>query len=131
MANIFSKIFSKPLDPNKIIDFTMGGLDRLNFSNQERAEYNLKLAEALAEYTQKTLDESTDKSITRRYLSVIIVAIYMFLCLFTVAASLFNPEIATMVMTIIDEFYMTTAFIMVLAFFYGGYYISGIVKQKK
>jgi hypothetical protein len=127
----FSKIFSSPIDPNKLIDFTTGAIDRINFTDQERAAYNMKLADSLAAYTEKTLDESTDKSMTRRYLSVIIVSIYILLVLFTVAATCFNPELAKLIMVVIDEYYMTTAFIMVLAFFYGGYYISGIIKQKK
>ena len=128
---ILSKIFSKTIDPDKLIDFTTGAIDRINFTDQERATYNMKLADSLATYTEKSLEESTDKSITRRYLSVIIVSIYILLALFTVVASCFNLELAKLIMVVIDEYYLTTAFIMVLAFFYGGYYISGIIKQKK
>lgn len=128
---ILGRIFSKPINPDKVIDFTTGALDRINFSNQERADYNLKLAEALAEYTQKTLDESSDKSITRRYIAVLFIAIYMAIVIGTIIMAAIDLELAKSVIDIADNYYLTTAFIMVLAFFYGGYYISGIVKQKK
>jgi hypothetical protein len=128
--NVLRRLFSKPIDPNKVIDFATGSLDRLNFTNQERADYNAKQADSLAKFVELTLNESTDKSVTRRYLSIIIVSIYLVIVLATIALAMIVPEKAKIVMDVCDAYYMQTAFIMVLAFFYGGYYISGIIKQK-
>jgi VIT1/CCC1 family predicted Fe2+/Mn2+ transporter len=129
--NILRRLFSKAIESDKIIDFSLGALDRINFTNQERAEHNQKLADAVARFAQETLSESTDRSVTRRYLSVIIVTMYLVLVLGVIALAFFNPGKAKMIMEIMKEFYLTTGFIMILAFFFGGYYLNGAIQQKK
>ena len=38
--SILRKIFTKPIDVNKAIDFAAKSADNLNFTNQERAKLN-------------------------------------------------------------------------------------------
>ena len=129
--NVFRRLFSKPIETDKVVDFFAGSMDRLNFTNQERAEHNLKMADAVATFAKETLAESTDRSVTRRYLSIIIVSMYLLLVLGVIALSFFDPIRARLIMEIMKEFYLTTGFIMILAFFFGGYYLNGAINQKK
>ena len=128
--NVFQRLFSKPIETDKVIDFATGALDRINFTNQERAEHNIKMADAVASFVKDSLSESTDRSVTRRYLAVIIVTMYLVLVLGVIALAFFDATRAKMVMDIMSGFRLTTAFIMILAFFFGGYYLNGAIKQK-
>ena len=125
--SIFSKIFSKPIDPSKLIDFASGAIDRMRFTDQEKAEHNLRMAAAVADFAKDTLNESTDKSVTRRYLSIFIIAVYLLIVLFTIAIAMWDIDRASAVLKIMSEYYLTTGFVMVLAFFYSGYYVNGII----
>ena len=128
--NVLRRLFSKPIDSNKVIDFVAGAMDRINFTDQERAVHNLKMADAVAKFAAETLSESTDRSVTRRYLAIIIVTLYLVLVLGVIALAFFDPTRAKMVMDIMAGYHLTTAFIMILAFFFGGYYLNGAIKQK-
>ena len=128
--NLLARLFSKPMDPGKVIEFAAGAMDRINFTNQERAEHNIKMADAVSKYAAETLSESTDRSITRRYLALGIISLYIFLTILTIVLAFFDIEKAKLVQTIMADYYLTTAFIMILAFFFGGYYLNGAIKQK-
>ena len=129
--NVFRRIFSKPIDSDRVIDFATGAMDKLNFTNQERAEHNFKLAEAVSKFATETLSESTDRSVTRRYLAIVIVTIYLVILIGTIVLAFIDVNAAKIVQNIMGDYYMTTAFIMILAFFFGGYYLNGAINQKK
>lgn len=125
-----SKIFSKPIDPNKLIDFTTGALNNLNFTNQERAEFNMKNADNLAEYVKNTLSESTDRAVTRRYISVYYMAFYSLVALAILVVSMVDTDKATVLLKVASELNLTVGFILVMAFFFGGYYLGGVINKK-
>ena len=125
-----SKIFSKPIDPNKLIDFTTRALNNLNFTNQERAEFNMKNADNLAEFVKNTLSESTDRAVTRRYISVYYIAFYSLIALAILVVSMVDIDKATVLLKVASELNLTIGFILVMAFFFGGYYLGGVINQK-
>lgn len=125
-----NKIFSKPIDPNKLIDFTTGALNNLNFTNQERAEFNMKNADNLAEFVKTTLSESTDRAVTRRYISVYYIAFYSLIALAILVVSIIDIDKATVLLKVASELNLTVGFILVMAFFFGGYYLNGVINQK-
>lgn len=114
------------IDAQKTFDTISGGIDKLAFTNQERADLNVKLADKVADFAEKTLSENTIRSKARRLISYVIVFAYIGL----VVGSLFidNEYLQSLVL----NSPMQTAFIMVLAFFFGGYYMKNFeLKGKK
>ena len=112
--------FISKINPQKAFDTVAKGVDKLNFSNQERAALNVALADKVAEYAEKTLSENTVRSKTRRLISYVIVFAYIALVVY----SLFTDQ--SYVQELVKDSALQTAFIMVLAFFFGGYYIKQI-----
>ena len=86
---------------------------------------------AVSKFATETLSESTDRSVTRRYLAIVIVTIYLVILIGTIVLAFIDVNAAKIVQNIMGEYYMNTAFIMILAFFFGGYYLNGAINQKK
>ena len=131
--SILGKIFTKPIDVNKAIDFVAKSADNLNFTNQERAKLNAELAENLAKHVEATVDESTDRSVTRRYIAVVIITLYVCIAVAVLLLYAFGVDaVAKQIVEITNVLELDTAFIMILAFFFGGYYINKLgFKGKK
>lgn len=125
---IFS-IFTGKIDAGKVFDTVSRGVDKLNFSEQERATMNANLADKLAEYAKDTLSESTVRSQTRRYVSIAVVSVYLLLVLLTVVLALIGRS-DQYVNQLVTDSTLTTGFVMVLAFFFGGYYLKQISLTK-
>jgi len=123
--SILGKIFTKPIDVNKAIDLVAKSADNLNFTNQERAKLNAELAENLAKHVEATVDESTDRSVTRRYIAVVIITLYVCIAVAVLLLYAFGVDaVAKQIVEITNVLEIDTAFIMILAFFFGGYYIN-------
>ncbi len=131
--SILGKIFTKPIDVNKAIDFVAKSADNLNFTNQERAKLNAELAENLAKHVEATVDESTDRSVTRRYIAVVIITLYVCIAVAVLLLYAFGVDaVAKQIVEITNVLELDTAFVMILAFFFGGYYINKLdFKGKK
>lgn len=131
LKTIFTGMFGKStLDVNNVFDKVSGGIDKLNFSNQERAGYNKEAADALALFTKETLNESTDRSRARRMIAIAITAVYMLMSICSMVMAMFSPDKAKLLLDVSSSLNLDTAFIMVLAFFFGGYYLK-LIAQKK
>ena len=113
------------INPQKAFDTISNGVDKLAFTKEERADLNLKLADKVAEFAEKTMSESTIRSKSRRLISYVVVFMYV-LCL--IGALFFESD---MLVYIVKDSSLNTAFIMVLAFFFGGYYMKQIQINKK
>lgn len=120
------KTFISGINPQKAFDTISKGVDNLAFTDQERAKLNLTLADKVAQFAEKSLSESTIRSKARRLIAYVIIFTYVLAlisCIFT------DNETLTY---IVKESALKTAFIMVLAFFFGGYYMKNFeLKGKK
>ena len=103
-------------------------IDKLVFTNEERAKFNLLMADKVAEYAKDTLSESTIRSKTRRFISICIISTYLILVFALVVLSVFSIK-NTIIQTLVLNSPLTTGFIMVLAFFFGGYYLQSWKKK--
>lgn len=122
----------KPSQTNaaNVFNTVANGIDKLAFSEQEKAIYNKDAADALAQFTKDTLGESTDRSRTRRQIALVIVFLYLVLGLCCIALAFVNIEKAKLLKDLISALSLDTAFIMILAFFFGGYYLN-LIRGKK
>lgn len=111
----------KGLDTVKTI---LKASDGLRFSNEERSEFNLKVADGLAEYAKSTLSENTIRSKARRHIAILVVYTFIGLLLAGIVLHFIDPEKSEFIMKIVSGSPISTGFLMVLAFFFGGYYLK-------
>ena len=95
------------------------------FTKEERAKLNMTLADKVASFAEKTLSENTIRSKSRRLIAYVIILAW-------VLAAFLDIWIDNIDLTYLwKESALKTAFIMVLAFFFGGYYMKQIEINKK
>ena len=107
-----------------------GMIDDSKFTDEERARFNIQLADATAEFAKNTLSENTIRSQARRHIAVL--SIYFFYGLFLLLAVLwkFDPEWFKATKDLATEFNFPIAFVMIMAFFFGGYYLNKFIPQE-
>ena len=119
-------LFKGKIDVGRVVDKLADGADTLRFSNEERAEFNLKMADRLAEYAKDTLSENTIRSKARRHIALIVVYTFIVLLIAAIVLHFVDPEKSKFLIEIISGSPISTGFIMVLAFFFGGYYLKNV-----
>ncbi|MBE9468968.1 MAG: hypothetical protein IMY72_11715 [Bacteroidetes bacterium] len=124
------KLFKGKLDAGKVFDTISSGVDKLAFTQQEKSELNMLLADKVAVFAKDTLSESTVRSKTRRFISISIISTYLLMLLLLVVLSLLKVEVSTIKELIFDS-PLSSGFIMVLVFFFGGYYLKGFSLKKE
>lgn len=113
------------LKADKVFDTVSRGVDKLAFTSQEKSELNMKLADKVAEFTKDSLNESTIRSSTRRFVAKIVITVYLFLVILYVLLTVMGYPTAEL-KEMVTESPLTTAFVMVLVFFFGGYYAKSL-----
>jgi len=127
---IVGKIFGNSNTVDKVIDNAARIADNLKFTEQERAKLNQELSDSLAKHAEATMNENTDRSITRRYISVAMIALYVVVVVLVIILNVIGKLVlAQQVVSTCKELYLDVAFVMILAFFYGGYYASGLINR--
>jgi len=131
----FKSIIKGGIDIGDTANNLLSKLDDSKFTEQEKAGYNKQMADATAEFYKLTLNENTVRSRTRRKIAIMIIKNYLVvLWLFVLlwGANQFTTlEIdLNMLIEIIKLFNIVTAFIMILAFFFGGYYAQKFKKKE-
>lgn len=102
----------------------------MQFTDEEQAEYKMKVADKAAEFVGKTLEENTERSRTRRAIAVLWIKTQLGLVLMTAICIPWNKSIAS------DYFDLATSDIMlwgtgsIIVFFFGAYVWGTHVKKK-
>ena len=127
-------IFNK-LNPQKLVDSAVSGLDKSFFSKEEKTEQAMKIMDAQAEFVKSSLAASTVSSTTRRYIAVSIVVVFLLLVLTSASVYLIDKEYAKFIIDLLDQ-KLGTLVLMVAGFYFGGYMVSnhlikGMDKNKK
>ena len=111
-----------------------GMIDDKNFTDEERARFNIQIADSVAEFAKATLGENTERSKARRSISKVSVYFFYSLIVALLAMWKFDPLWYDASIELIIAFKLPTAFIMIMAFFFGGYYVNKFIgggKTKK
>lgn len=118
---------SSKLDGQKVFDTVAKGVDNLKFTNEERSEVNLSIIEGVSSFVKDSLSESTDRSKSRREISFMIVKTFILVLGLIIGLICFDePEKAKSVYEIVTGLQFHTAFMMVMAFFFGAHLIRAI-----
>jgi hypothetical protein len=98
------------------------GIDTMFFTEQEKAEFRLKASEIWLKAMDKSAEESTARSVTRRILSVLILSQY---CIFLYLVAVLWPINKEWALTIFDIVkHMWPIVVSVIAFYFGPYFLS-------
>ncbi|MBI9063288.1 MAG: hypothetical protein JEZ14_15005 [Marinilabiliaceae bacterium] len=115
---------------DKVFDTISGGVDKLAFTKEEKAEFNMKVSDKVADFVGSSLSENTGRSKARRTIAYIVVGNFFALLWAVVGLYFYNQESAAFVKDLSIEWNVPTAFIMVLAFFFSAYLLRGTPVKK-
>ena len=107
---------------NKIVDGAITGVDKLFYTKEEKADFLKKVAENQLQHLQMTINESSARSYTRRYIAVTIMGAFVALLIFGAVIYGFNPEWAEYVL---DQAKSLSGLALMVAGFYFGSYALG------
>ncbi len=108
-----------------LVDGAVNGVDKLFFTKQEKADYLEKVAENQLEFLKTTINESSARSLTRRYIAMMIVGIFLLLLLFGAVAFAFDQTWADYILN--EAKSLSGLALMVAGFYFGSYAIGQYV----
>jgi ABC-type multidrug transport system fused ATPase/permease subunit len=130
VMGIFSFLKSNKKTVDKVVDGAISGIDKIFYTNEEKAEARKELAEGVQEFVKTSLNENTARSRTRRVIAIMIMGVFLLLILGAAAAFPFNNEYSRFLFEIVGD--MSTFALMVAAFFFGAHMLGrDIVGGKK
>lgn len=114
---------------DKAVDGIFSGIDKLVFTDEEKADYSKEAAKIYLEHQKTTLGENTAKSITRRKLAVMVMAVFLFLLLFAVAVYKYDSEWSKFSLQTAGT--LSTGFTAIIVFYFGYYAIGNLMDKRK
>tara|TARA_R110002153_G_scaffold144219_1_gene295375 strand:- start:155 stop:538 length:384 start_codon:yes stop_codon:yes gene_type:complete len=90
MMALFSFLSGNTKSVDKVVDAGISGLDKLFFTEEEKADYNNKLQKLHLEFVKIAANESTAQSISRRMICLPVVYVWLLLTVGSVVAELFS-----------------------------------------
>lgn len=124
-------IFGKStLDIATVFNTITTKMDDWKFTEEERARYNKEAADAMALFAKETLTESTERSASRREVARLVIYLYLLICVVGLVFLFINTDVVKLIIEFCNEMYLTAAFIAIIAFFFGGYYMDKFRKTK-
>ena len=107
---------------DQLVDNAIKGIDALFFTKEEKAQQSIKVADAQVEYLKTTLNENSARSLTRRYLALAIVGVFLLLIIASGIVYPIDQEYATFLFELVGA--LNTLVMMVAGFFFGAYMIG-------
>ena len=129
--SFISKIFTGGVDINKALDIVSKGADKLVFTQEERADLNKETAEGLSQFIKDTASENTARSITRRYVAILVIVVYLLISLVIIGIGIWSTQKALELVKLTNELDLGTAFIAVIAFFFSSYMLKKFVPESR
>lgn len=108
----------------------INGVDKMFYTAEEKSEAAQKITDTYLEFLKTTLSESSVRSITRRIVAVMIMALFSAAFLFTVAAWKLDREWAEFCLKTTSEFGVGNLTLMVAVFFFGTHALASFVRRK-
>ena len=113
-------------------DVTKGitkGLDVLAFTKEERAELNFKIGEQVTNFVKMTMEESTARSKTRRYIAITFIYLFALLLVAGAVAFKFDKEFSEFLLSLARE--QSNIVLSIVLFYFGYYGLQKIIPEKK
>ena len=116
-----------PETAGKVIDGVTSGIDKLFFTDEEKADVSQKAMDSIYSFIKTTMDESSIRSITRRVLAVLIVATFLFLLV--MGAILYGLSADWSARFLECAGTLSNLVLAVSVFYFGPYQVGGMIKN--
>jgi hypothetical protein len=127
---LFSFLKGNKKTVDKVVDGAVSGIDKLFYTNEERADAKREIAKGVSEFVNNTLEENTARSRTRRVIAIMIMGVFLLLIIAAVAVYPIDSDYSKFVFEVAGD--MSTMALMVAAFFFGAHLLGrNIVNKKK
>lgn len=128
--NLFGWLMAGPAAAEKVLDGAISGIDKIVYTEEEKADLRAKLGDQWIEL-QKTLgEETTVRGVTRRILAVMCVGVYIFLSLFCVAVWKFDKLYADFIWEVANAGQYGYITLTIVAFYFGPYFLEKLLGKK-
>ena len=117
MFGIFKAIFSSSKDTSKIVDAAIGGIDSLFYTDQEKAEANMKVLDFKLEWAKAT----SGSNIARRFIAMVVTGIWSLwvLCILgSIVLSGFYNTIPTLTLLLEDFHVVSLSFAAIISWYF-------------
>ena len=117
---ILGAIFGSKKNTETIVDGAVSGLDKMFYTNEERAEDMAKTREWFLRY----LEASQPQNLARRFIALVVVGLWAFLVLLAAVAWQWNELYAAYVFSVIKDAVLTPFNIII-----GFYFLAHLTRQ--
>lgn len=118
-------IFKNKLDSQNVFKTITDMVDDTRLTEEEAARINVIKAEKTIEYAVKSSDENSIRSKARRVIAFMVIGYVGIMGLTgTIFSILDKPEVVASILKVATAFNMGAAFVSVIAFYFGGYYLN-------
>lgn len=117
-------LFGKSSTASRVIELGASGLDKLNFSEQERAQYHIELQKLHLNAIEHAASESTAQSISRRMICLPVVYLWLFFIVIHVVRDLFGFGASEAIALVIDE--LGIAALAAIGFYVGRHIVQPV-----
>ncbi len=131
---IFSskKIVNSAVD---LIDTTVRStgtwINDLKLTDEEKVKYQIKILDKHIQFVEASFQESLPRAISRRILAWGIMLLWAISFLAYVAAGIWAPHAAEIILDGVDKFYVGSIALSVAAFYFGGFYLPKLFRRWK
>ncbi len=106
-----------------------GWVDNLNYTDQEKSEFNAKMVGHYSDFMKNTVNENSQRSITRRDLSIWIIRFEIFLLATSAVLYKIDADLSLFVYKIATTEPMSYLVLGVSAFFWGTHLVRSLPKK--
>lgn len=114
---------------DKVVDGAIAGIDKLFFTEEERAEFSKAAGGQFLKFQEIIFKENTTRSITRRILAVMVMGVFLSFLVFAVAIWGINPEWAKFTLEVSSN--LSTGFTAIIICYFGYYSIGSLMDKRK
>jgi len=116
---------------NKTVDGIINGIDKMSFTQEEKFEAWKDIAQVHLAVMKEAAAESTTKSMTRRFLALILIGNYVFLSDIAAFGWLYKPSWSMYVLEICNNTILGKLTLWFGIFYVGYYGVSNIIDHVK
>ena len=117
-------LFKGKISVDKVFSSVAAGIDNLGLTQQEKSD-------SVKEFVKDTLSENTERSKARRAIAKFIIYNYFAVFWIALVAVFIDIEATKLIIEIAGAFSLGYAFLAIIAFYFGGYYLGKAQKNSK
>jgi len=125
MKKLFAAIFGSSKNTETIVDGAVNGIDKLFYTDEEKAEGMEKMRDWYLRY----LEASQPQNLARRFISVLIVGLFVLLILAAVIAWPFMPYYSEFIFMVIED-NVATPFAIIMGFYFAAHIARQLPRKK-